>query len=1110
MRRHEGTLLFSSGDLTGFVGCRHSTTLDLRNLLKPLEVAEDSDQDLLIQEAGLKHERSYLEALKSKGATVVEIPSDNVLEDRATATLAAMRDGVDVVYQGVLLTPPWHGYADFLVKSAKPSALGPHSYEAADTKLARRAKPKHVLQLCVYTDLLAAAQGAIPEGMAVALGSGEEVRLRTSEVIHYFRHARSRFESFVASPEPTEAQPCITCLHCRWRTLCAEEWERTDHLSLVAGMKSSQARKLRDGGITTVKALASSPPSTRVQGMAPETFAKLRSQAALQVTSQETGEGCVEVLDIEPARGFLRLPLPADGDLFFDMEGDPLHEGGLEYLFGVYWTEGGEGQFRAYWGHDREGERKAFEEFMDFAAPHLAAHPGAHIYHYGHYEPNALKQLSCSHGTREEEVDRILRQEQFVDLLKVVKEGIRVGEPAYSLKNLERFYMEKRSGDVATAGDSIVVYERWRATGEDALLKEIEAYNRTDCASTMLCRDWLLQLRPEGLAWFKRSQTEDDPSKAAKREEAASTRADLERRLLAGGGPAEAEVRRLLADLLEFHRRAQKPQWWAMFDRRGKTSEELAEEADCLGGLVATGPQFKDKRSFVRGYAFPEQETKLGVGNRPVLADSLEPAGEIVAIDVENRAVILRRGTGSGDLPDTCSLLPPKPVDDRIMRGAVMRVAESMASGDGRFPAVMALLLRDPTRVGGVQPGAPLAAKGEDTIAATIRAVFGLNGGVLFVQGPPGTGKTYTASRAIVALMKDGKRVGVSSNSHKAINNLLAGVEEAARETGLVFKGWKKSTAGAPETRFCGDMVVDVEKAEDVPVGAALVAGTAWLFAGERFENSVDHLFIDEAGQVSLGNVVAMCTATRNLVLVGDQMQLGQPTQGTHPGQSGLSVLDYLLQGQATVPPDRGIFLGVSHRMHPEVCRIVSEAFYEGRLSAAEKCVARTLVVPAKAHLAIHPSGVSFVEVTHEGRSQSCPEEATEVGALIASLIGMLKSDGGTVALEDVLVISPYNAQVNLLRSVLPEGARVGTVDKFQGQEADISIVSMATSSVEDMPRGMDFLYSPNRLNVAVSRAKRLAIIVASPRLLDAPCSTLEDMRLVNRLCALHEQTSAG
>lgn len=1106
MRRHNGTLLFSSGDLNGFVGCRHSTNLDLRNLTEPLPAAEDSEQDKLVQDAGLKHEHAYLASLKAQGRTVVEIADAGTLEARAAETLAAMRDGVDVVYQGVLLTAPWHGYADFLVKVPGASNFGNWSYEAADTKLARKAKPSHVLQLCVYTDLLAAVQGHLPQHMSVALGTGDEAQLRTAEVIHYFRNARDRFEAFVASPEATEAEPCGNCHHCKWRDLCADEWQITDHLSLVAGMRVGQARKLRASGIATVKALASAPATIKVAGMTPETFEKLRSQASLQVKGRQTGQGQVETLPVEPARGFLRMPKPADGDLFFDMEGDPLYEGGLEYLFGIFWKENGEQRFRGFWGHDRESERTAFEQFMDFAIGHLAAHPGAHIYHYNHYEPNALKRLSCSHGTREEQVDNLLRQERLVDLLKVVREGIRVSEPAYSLKNLERFYMEKRSGEVATAGDSIVVYERWRATGDNALLKEIEDYNRTDCLSTMLCRDWLLKLRPAHLPWFVGSEKAVDPTKAAKHVEAAAELADLEQRLVNGGGPDEVEARRELANMLEYHRRAQKPEWWAKFDRRGKNAEELLEEADCLAGLVATGPQRKDKRSYEREYSFPEQETKLRLGDRPSLPDTLGPAGEIVALDIKARAVTLRRGMAAGDLPETCSLLPPDPRKDEVMREAVKRVATSVAGGDSRYPAIMALLKRKAPRVAGLQPGSTLGTVDEDTLSATIRTAAGLDSSVLFIQGPPGAGKTYTSARAIVSLMKGGKRIGVASNSHKAINNLLQEVEEAARKADFQFTGWKKCTAGNPDSLFDGDMITSVEKPENVPVDAQLIAGTAWLFARPEFEGALDYLFIDEAGQVALANVVAMGTAARNIVLVGDQMQLGQPAKGTHPGQSGLSVLDYLLQGLATVPSDRGIFLGVSHRMHPKVCDVVSQTFYDGRLTAAEKCKARTLVVPAGCHPAIRPAGVSFLEVTHEGRSQSCPEEAQAIGELIAALVGMRKSEGWTVGLEDILVITPYNAQVNLLRSSLPAGARVGTVDKFQGQEADIALLSMATSSGEDMPRAMDFLFSPNRLNVAISRAKRLAIVVASPRLLEVPCGNVDDMVLVNRLCALHRQ----
>jgi uncharacterized protein len=282
-----------------------------------------------------------------------------------------------------------------------------------------------------------------------------------------------------------------------------------------------------------------------------------------------------------------------------------------------------------------------------------------------------------------------------------------------------------------------------------------------------------------------------------------------------------------------------------------------------------------------------------------------------------------------------------------------------------------------------------------------------------------------------------------------------------------------------------------------------VVGGTAWLFAGDQFDQQFDYLFVDEAGQVSLANLMAAACAARNIVLVGDQMQLAQPVQGIHPGESGLSCLDYVLQGERTVSPDRGIFLPLSRRMHPALCRIVSNLAYDGRL-ASDSSAARQRVDGAGN---LPPFGVVFEELLHTGNSQSSEEEAKRISELFKLLMGSTFTDRHgnkrRLGAADILIVSPYNAQVNLISDMLAPGARVGTVDRFQGQEAPVCLISMATSSGEELPRDIEFLFSLNRLNVALSRAQALAILLVSPRLLDVSCTTMEELRLVNALCAV-------
>jgi len=563
----------------------------------------------------------------------------------------------------------------------------------------------------------------------------------------------------------------------------------------------------------------------------------------------------------------------------------------------------------------------------------------------------------------------------------------------------------------------------------------------------------------------------------------------------------------LLADLLEFHRRESKPTYWAMFSRQGASCEELLEDAECLADLsphpsVAPRPE---KRSMIHTFTFPPQDFKLRNGDQPLRSDTLETVGEIVSIDEEGRVVEIKLGPSKAPIEAGTCLIPPRPIGDKELRAAVYRYAESVAGGNNaRYAAITSVLRRDLPRIAGRDTGQPVM-DGSDTTAGAISALRHLHDSYLLIQGPPGTGKTYTSAQAIVALLGDGKRIGIASNSHKAINQLLGEVEDLAAAKELRVRGVKKSSR---EEQFLGSggWIEDVLKPEQVTGAHQLVAGTAWVFARPEHDRAFDYLFVDEAGQVGLANIVAMGMAARNIVLVGDQMQLSQPVQGTHPRASGLSALTHLLRGRPTVPPEQGVFLPVTRRMHPALCKFISEAVYDARLRSDELAANQRILADISLDPeAIAPAGLRFVPVDSLGCTQRSPLEAERLSQTYNALIGKtwVNRDGNEQVIDTdaILVVSPYNMQVDLLRRTLPAGARVGTVDKFQGQEAPIVLISMATSSGDDLSRNIEFFYSRNRLNVAISRARCLAIIYANPRLLEIPCATIAQMELVDGLC---------
>jgi uncharacterized protein len=556
--------------------------------------------------------------------------------------------------------------------------------------------------------------------------------------------------------------------------------------------------------------------------------------------------------------------------------------------------------------------------------------------------------------------------------------------------------------------------------------------------------------------------------------------------------------------VLDFHRRAAKPEWWSMFARSEKEEEELIDDPECIGCIEMVGHPEPIKRSLLYTYRFPEQEFKFKTGDGCLRADTLDGAGTIEEVD--DKSCILRLKLGNTKrLPERLSIIPTGPISTEVLKEALYRFADSIISGNGRYQAIVDFLRRERPRMKGQREGSSIVSPGGDLIKEVIDAASRLDRSYLFIQGPPGAGKTYTGSHLITALIKMGFRVGVSSNSHKAINNLLASVEKRAQEQVLRFTGVKKSSAGDPESFFNGKLILD-EKDKQAVIGsrAQLLAGTAWLFSDPDLDQALDYLFVDEAGQVALANLVAMGTSAKNIILLGDQMQLQQPIQGIHPGHSGESALDYLLQGEATISDDRGVFLPLTWRMHEDICRFISEAVYDERLRPAAGTERQRLVLGPQAHPALGQTGIRFLPVDHEGCSQRSEQEAELVREIYTDLLKQFyMDDKGRHRLEakDILVVTPYNMQVNLLKQRLPDGARVGTVDKFQGQEAQVVIVSMATSSGEDLPRYMEFLYSKNRLNVALSRARCLAILVANPRLLTINCNTVEQMKLVNTLC---------
>ncbi|MEP7762383.1 TM0106 family RecB-like putative nuclease [Sanguibacter sp. 25GB23B1] len=1121
-------------------------------------------------------------------------------------TVALLRSGVDVVYQGTVFDGRFLGRPDFLVREddagSGPRTSSTHvSYAVVDTKLARHAKVTALLQVAAYADQLAAAGIEVAPQVRLVLGDGSSSSHAVADIVPVYRERRARLEAILDEHHGEDGpvrwgdERYLACGRC---DVCAVHVTEHRDVLLVAGMRTTQRARLAAAGIRSIDELATS--TGPVPGIAERTLTALREQAAMQVAQElrpPLANGQPDVHAVVVATDALAALPPADpGDLFFDFEGDPLWaergsgDWGLEYLFGVVETgDGGVGAepetFRPFWAHSRAEEKQALADFLDYVTARRAEHPAMHVYHYAPYEKTALGRLVGRHGVGEAQLDELLRAGVLVDLYATVRQSIRVSQPSYSIKKLEPLYMgdDLRSDALDNAADSIAQYalacelrDAGRTAEHEAALDLIAGYNRYDCVSTLRLRDWLLERAAEAgvtptaapavLAEAGPSGSADDEN----REEAIAAEA-LELLHAAGDAPRDERTHdeqglAMLSAALGYHRRENKPFWWEHFDRLTVPPDEWAQTRDVLVAetVSVTRDWFKEgnQRSLRReitlvgelatgstlgagssvwciysaplppGLVAPQGAVRQVTGTATVLRVTSDAAGHDVLVVEE----VLKKGLEPYDeLP--MAVGPGSPVRTTPLENAIREVASSVRRSiylpGHSFPAQAGLdilrrlppQLRDGGAPGSTGAGVlPVPRTGKGAyISAIADAVRALDRSYVAVQGPPGTGKTFVGARVIERLVRSGWHVGVVAPSHAVVENLLDTVVEAGVPGYRVGK-----TPQDPSVERTWTAIPEKKQAKFLAEHrdhGYVVGGTAWDFTNTAKvgRGELDLLVVDEAGQFSLANTLAVSVAAQNLLLLGDPQQLPQVTQGTHPEPVDQSALSWVAEGHDALPADRGYFLERTWRMHPALCAPVSRLAYEGRLVSEEA------TTTARDLEGVEP-GVRTVLVEHRGNAVLSTEEADEVVRQVAALVGTPWSDGtpapdsdgepdagagtsagteaGTapdagrvyrpLADTDILVVAAYNAQRALversLRSAGFGGTRVGTVDKFQGQQAPVVIMTMAASSADDVPRGMGFLLSRNRVNVAVSRGQWLAVVVRSPWLTDYLPATPEGL----------------
>nr|WP_154923325.1 bifunctional RecB family nuclease/DEAD/DEAH box helicase [Microbacterium testaceum] len=1067
------------------------------------------------------------------------------LSEAVRLTDAALADPTaEVVYQAAFATDEFVGFADFLVREPVARPDGSRPWIVQDTKLARRARVTALMQLAAYVDQLDRLGVSRSDEVQLLLGDGTTSTHRVDDLLPVFALRRERLRALIADRRVDlgaegpviawgDARGDLGVVACGRCATCELEVVAHRDLLLVAGMRPVQRDRLRASGILTIDALAQATAAPAA--MSADTFSSLRTQARLQlespagVPSDGAPEHAVPTFEVVAPKSLGVLPRPDHGDLFFDFEGDPLYtEGvgehwGIDYLFG--WVDTRE-TYGAIWAHTFDEERDALERFLDMVALRRQQYPGMHIYHYAPYEPTHLLTMAARYGVREADVDRLLRDGVFVDLYPVVRRALRVGSRSYSIKKLEPLYMgdEVRTSDVQRGDDSIVKYVEARALAADghaeaaqAVLDDLADYNRYDCVSTRRLRDWLVDRARESGAVPARGAEPDEQAYEP------SPRATALQRWAADAEPdsRDATALRLAAAAIDYYPREEKTYWATHFLRLREPVSVWEETRDVVvvdaarsrvvtdWHIAESGRGSERRLVELRGELAPG--TRLSVDADPfAIYDLPAPfpldtrprwihgARRVTVREVLDDGAIVEEIAADGVTWDEfpLALTPAAPPRAGNQQKAIDAWADAVLAAAPTIPQGPAadILRRVPprTRSGALTPS---AAAGVDEVTAIARTVDDLDHSYLAVQGPPGTGKTYVGSHVIARLVAErGYRIGVVAQSHATIEHMLDQVIAAGVPASRVGKAPKDPSAPHAFTVLPKNGVASFT-AENAAHGF-VVGGTAWDFSHEARipRGSLDLLVIDEAGQFSLASTIAVSLAAQRLLLLGDPQQLPQVSQGTHPEPVDTSALGWIIDGAEVIPADLGYFLARTRRMHPAVAGPVSTLSYEGRLAAHPSTALRRLD-------GIEP-GVHVVPVRHHGNSTCSLEEAAEVARLVADLVGRewTGAEGGAgdtatmqqprpLGQDDIIVVTPYNGQQVAVEEALAAAGfadvPVGTVDRFQGKEAVVAILTLAASSGRDAPRGLEFLLLRNRINVAISRAMQAAYVVYSPALLD-------------------------
>lgn len=1103
---------YSPNDLLRFLDSRFLSWMDRKNLIHgnkfdKFKVADEENptKKLLFQE-GIQIEKNLVKKLKEEYVDYIDLDADpENIDENIDETMEAMEDGVEIIFQAHLRSNDFMGIADVLLKQEGESNFGDYYYTVKDIKRSQVSKSKFIIQVCGYCDLLEQIQGVRPKKAYILLGNGQEEEFNVDDYYSYYLTIKNKFIKFQKDfKEEDNILPDINENHWYWDDYAFEQLELAEDISLIANIEKSDIKDLRENKINKLSDFENlSYTQLKDPSFSEETFSRLKKQALIQKENNRAYE--VLPHDIEDPKGLLQIDTYNERDIYLDVQfTENFGKEGFIFFYNLYYLKDNKWHHKTYDSFTVKNEEKTFKMALGFVRDFIGKK--GKVYHYGSNTYERLLEIAAKYDTFLPFIETLYFSHKFVDLEKILKQSVVLNTHEFSLENISQLIgfdykeVEKESSLFSVKNFGVIKTNIDRANTffQGLTLQKMKALKNL--------HEWFIKVQAnENIEYvnYENNYIEDLEDEDEKLVLQGKNTYDQKKYQSAS---QEEKVKTLILQLLKFHRHESKPALIEKQELFSQNESAWKKHPRCLSSLSLQ--KVSDIDESILYYKFNNRdETKIKLGDQVTLYQNKKLKGEVVGLTPEKSEIIIKYSKNKIDkvkkykkisiIQD--NFLPIAGLESHLRSMVDVEEMDDLPYF-GLNKCIYDFFMRKYPDVNGVMKSKDLYDPSKELIPQAIKTVNEMNETCLIFQGPPGAGKTYTSSNIIMDLVKKGKRVGISSNSHKAINNVLIKLKELDPSLNLIKLNSNKE-----------DDLVEVgidnpskKEFDQNKKSYQIIGGTVFKFAKSEMNNYFDYLFIDEAGQVSLANLMAMSSSCSNLVLIGDQMQLEQPIQAIHPGESGKSALEYYLKDYKTIPENYGYFLPETRRMNAELTQIISKYFYENKLKAHESSHERKVVFNNKG-IINKEKGLQFVSVNHKDNIQYSVEEVSKIREIVDYLLTQeINIDGEVkqITMDDIIMVSPYNMQVSKLKKEFKKG-KIGSVDLFQGQEAPIVIISLASSSSGG--RGIEFLLNENRINVALSRGKALAIIVASEEILTSDVDKLEELKLLNLFSELSQ-----